>query len=354
MNRKHSDDLHYLWWLALVSIVGLLIYLLSPILAPFLLAGIIAYIFNPLVTRITIWKISRSLGTILVMTLLLSLFTALILIIAPLFEREASRLIEKAPAYLETVSNGLVPWLETQLGINLQLDIALFKQTLTQNWQSAGGIVAKLAPSFTSGGVAIMEFLLNLLLVPVVLFYLLRDWTQLVRFVDEIIPRHLYEQVRVLVLETDRVLAEFLRGQLLVMLLMSICYVMGLWFVGLEFALPIGVIAGVLVFVPYLGMGIGLILATLAALLQFQGWSGLIPVWIVFGVGQLLENMVLTPWLVGNRIGLHPVLVIFALLTFGQLFGFVGLLLALPTSAVLLVWLRHVRKQYLESTLYNS
>ncbi|MEE8254050.1 MAG: AI-2E family transporter, partial [Nitrosomonadaceae bacterium] len=294
------------------------------------------------------------LGTILVMTLLLSLFTALILIIAPLFEREASRLIEKAPAYLETVRDGLAPWLETQLGISLQLDITLLKQTLTQNWQSAGGIVAKLVPSFTSGGVAIMEFLLNLVLVPVVLFYLLRDWTQLVRFVDEIIPRHWYKQVNVLAREIDRVLAEFLRGQLSVMLLMSIYYVMGLWLVGLEFALPIGVIAGILVFVPYLGMVIGLILATLVALIQFQGWSGLIPVWIVLGVGQLLENMVVTPWLVGNRIGLHPVVVIFALLAFGQLFGFVGLLLALPASAVLLVWLRHVRKQYLESTLYNS
>jgi len=190
MNHKHSDDLHYLWWLALVSIVGVLIYLLSPILAPFFLAGIIAYIFNPLVTRITIWKISRSLGTILVMTLLLSLFTELILIMVPLFEREVSRLIEKTPAYLETVRDGLTPWLETQLGISLQLDITLLKQTLTQNWQSAGGIVAKLVPSFTSGGIATMEFLLNLVLVPVVLFFLLRDWTQLVRFVDEMIPRH--------------------------------------------------------------------------------------------------------------------------------------------------------------------
>jgi len=301
-----------------------------------------------------IWKISRTLGTILVMTLLLGLFTALILIMVPLFEREVSRLIEKVPAYLETVRNSLGPWLETQLGISLQLDITLLKQTLTQNWQSAGGIVAKLVTLFTSGGVATMKFLLNLVLVPVVLFYLLRDWTLLVRFVDEMIPRHWYEQINLFAREIDRVLAEFLRGQLSVMLLMSIYYVMGLWLVGLEFALEIGVIAGILVFVPYLGMVIGLILASLVALIQFQEWSSLIPVWIVLGIGQLLENMVVVPWLVGNRIGLHPVVVIFALLAFGQLFGFVGLLLALPASAVLLVWLRHVRKQYLESTLYNS
>ncbi len=354
MDHKHSDDLHYLWWLALFSIVGALIYLLSPILTPFLLAGTIAYIFSPLVTRITIWKISRTLGTILVMTLLLGLFTAFILIMVPLFEREASQLIEKAPAYLEAVRNSLVPWLETQLGISVQLDITLLKQTLTQNWQSAGGIAAKLVKWFASGGAAVMEFLLNLVLVTVVLFYLLRDWTQLIKFVDEMISRHWYEQVNVLAREIDRVLAEFLRGQLSVMLLMSIYYVMGLWLVGLEFALEIGVIAGFLVFVPYLGMVIGLILATFVALMQFQGWSDLIPMWIVLGVGQLLENMVVVPWLVGNRIGMHPIVVIFALLAFGLLFGFVGLLLALPASAVLLVWLRHVRKQYLESTLYNS
>ena len=138
------------------------------------------------------------------------------------------------------------------------------------------------------------------------------------------------------------------------MLIMSFFYVTGLWVVGLEFALPIGIIAGVLVFVPYLGLGIGLVLATLAALIQFQDWNALLQVWLIFGIAQLLESMVITPWLVGNRIGLHPVVVIFALLAFGQLFGFVGLLLALPASAVLLVWLRHVRKQYLESNLYNS
>ncbi|TDI73051.1 MAG: AI-2E family transporter [Betaproteobacteria bacterium] len=353
MDHKHPRDLHNLWWLALASIIGVLIYLLSSILAPFLLAGIIAYIFNPLVTRMAIWKISRTLGTILVMTLLLSVFTVFILIMVPLFEREVSRLIEKVPAYLETVRNSLGPWLETQFGISLQLDITLLKQTLTQNWQSAGGIVAKLVTLSASGGAAAMGFLLNLVLVPVVLFFLLRDWTQLVGFVDEIIPRHWYKQVNVLAREIDRVLAEFLRGQLSVMLLMSIYYVMGLWLVGLEFALEIGVIAGVLVFVPYLGMVIAFILASFVALMQFQEWSDLIPMWIVLGVGQLLENMVVVPWLVGNRIGLHPVVVIFALLAFAQLFGFVGLLLALPASAVLLVWLRHVRKQYLESTLYN-
>jgi len=353
MDNKHSANLHYLWWLALATIAGLLIYLLSPILTPFLLAGIIAYIFNPLVTKIELWKINRSLGAILIMAFLLCILTALIIIITPLFERKISLLIEKMPVYLETIRSGLVPWLETQLGTNLQLDAAQLKLVLQEHWQDTGGVLAKLIPSIQSSGVATMEFVLNMLLMPVVLFYLLRDWAHLIKLIDETIPRHWHEQVNELANASDKVLAEFLRGQLSVMLIMSFCYVTGLWMVGLEFALPIGIIAGVLVFVPYLGLGIGLVLATLAALIQFQDWSALLQVWLIFGIAQLLESMVITPWLVGNRIGLHPVIVIFALLAFGQLFGFVGLLLALPASAVLLVWLRHVRKQYLESNLYN-
>lgn len=354
MSPKHSDDLHYLWWLALAIVAGVLIYLLSPILTPFLLAGIIAYICNPLVTRMATRKIPRTLCVILVMALLLGVFAALLLIMLPLFEKEVSRLIERAPAYFETVRNSLVPWLETHLGISLQLDIAMVKQALTQHWQSAGGIAAKLLPSLTSGGMVVMEFFMNLLLVPVVLFYLLRDWDGLIRRIDEMIPRRWHEQVNMLARATDCVLAEFFRGQLAVMLLMSVYYVTGLWLAGLEFALPIGVLAGFLVFIPYLGAAVGLILATLAALMQFQGWSGLLPVWAVFAVGQLLEGMIVTPWLIGDRIGLHPVMVIFALLAFGQLFGFFGLLLALPASAALLVWLRHARGHYMRSDLYNS
>ncbi|MEK7843397.1 MAG: AI-2E family transporter [Pseudomonadota bacterium] len=353
MDPKHSDDLHYLWWLALATVAGVLVYLLSPILTPFMLAGIIAYICNPLMTRLAAGKISRTFGALLVMVLLLGMFVALLLIVLPLFEKEVSRLIERAPAYLETIKSNLIPWLEAQLGISLQLDIPTLKQALAQHWQSAGGAAAKLLPSLTSGGMALVEFFMSLLLVPVVLFYLLRDWDGLVRRIDEMIPRRWHEQTHTLARETDRVLAEFLRGQLAVMLLMSVCYVAGLWLVGLEFALPIGLLAGLLVFVPYLGAAVGLILATLAALMQFQGWSGLLPVWVVFAVGQLLEGMVVTPWLVGDRIGLHPVMVIFALLAFGQLFGFFGLLLALPVSAALLVWLRHARTHYLQSDLYK-
>jgi predicted PurR-regulated permease PerM len=187
-----------------------------------------------------------------------------------------------------------------------------------------------------------------------VLFYVLRDWNLIVARVDEVIPRRWHEQVGAVAREVDDVLGSFLRGQISVMLLMSLFYALGLRLVGLELALPIGIIAGLLVFVPYLGMIVGLTLATLAGLMQFQSLGGMIPVWIVFGAGQALEGVVVTPWLVGDRIGLHPVAVIFAVLAFGQLFGFFGVLLALPMSAVLLVGLRLLRKNYLKSSLYRD
>ncbi len=352
-SEEHANDLHYLWWLLLACVSGGLLYLLSPILTPFLLAAVIAYICNPMVSRLARNNIPRTAGTILVMLLSLVAFGALILIMVPLFQKEAGRLLDKMPVFLDMLKNHIIPWLESRLDISLEPDMEVLKEAVSEHWQSAGGVAAKILPSLTSGGMAVVEFLVNLLLVPVVLFYLLRDWDVLIAQIDEMIPRYWHQQVSKLAHETDRILAEFLRGQLAVIVLMSICYITGLWLVGLEFALPIGLVAGILVFVPYLGMIVGLTLATFAAIMQFQDWSGVIPVWIVFGAGQLLEGMLITPWLVGDRIGLHPVVVIFALMAFGQLFGFFGILLALPVSAIMLVWLRHLHQRYISSNFYN-
>ena len=185
------------------------------------------------------------------------------------------------------------------------------------------------------------------------MFYLLRDWNHIFARIDELLPRRWLPTVRTLASQIDRVLAEFLRGQLSVMGVLAVYYVVGLLIVGLQFAVPIGILTGLLVFVPYVGFGLGFILGVLAALLQWHGWPGFIAVLAVYGVGQLLEGYVLVPWLVGDRIGLHPLAVIFALLAFGHLFGFAGVLLALPASAALLVGLRHLRGAYHDSLLYR-
>jgi predicted PurR-regulated permease PerM len=269
-------------------------------------------------------------------------------------QKEIALLMVRVPEWLETARVRLLPLLQQWFGIKLEWDVQALKDLLLTHWQSAGGVAAKLLPWLGSGGGILLGLLVNLILIPVVMFYLLRDWDDILRRIDRMIPRHWHVKVIEIVGEVDSVLAEFLRGQLSVMLLMSVFYVVALWLVGLEFALPIGIIAGLLVFVPYLGMVLGLGLATLAATMQFSALIDVALVWAVFGAGQLLEGMVVTPWLVGERIGLHPLAVIFALLAFGQLFGFFGVLLALPLAAILLVVLRHSRERYLTSEMYNK
>lgn len=332
----------------------MLLYLLGPILAPFVAAGILAYVCSPLVQRLSAWKVPRTLAVVLVMGGLLLLSALLLLIMLPLLEKEFGLLVSRLPDWLEAARTHLLPRLQQWFGVNIEWDSHALKDLLLSHWQSAGGLAGKILPWLGSGGGALIGALVNLLLTPLAMFYLLRDWNALGAQLDGLVPRQWHGKVANIAAEVDRVLAEFLRGQISVMLLMSAYYVVALWLAGLEFALPIGILAGMLVFLPYLGMIIGLSLATLAAAMQFPTFGGVLLVWAVFGAGQLIEGMAVTPWLVGDRIGLHPLAVIFALLAFGQLFGFFGLLLALPLSAILLVALRHGKAWYLASEMYNK
>ncbi len=341
-------------WLTFAIVVAVLLYLLSPILTPFVAAGILAYICNPLVQRMNVHGVPRTLAVVLVMSGLLLLFVLLLLIMLPLLEREVSLFVMRLPEWIEAARLRLLPQLQQWFGVSMEWDSQTLKNLLVSHWQSAGGVAGKLLPWLGISGGAIIEVLLNLLLIPVVMFYMLRDCVSVGARMDELVPRQRHIWVRQITGEVDGVLAEFLRGQISVMLLMSAYHVLGLWLVGLEFALPIGILAGMLMFVPYLGMIIGLTLATLAALMQFPDLNGVMWVWVVFWAGQLLESFVVTPWLVGDRIGLHPLAVIFALLAFGQLLGFFGLLLALPMSAILLVALRHGKAWYLSSEMYGK
>ena len=346
-------DLHFATMAVAMLGFALLLWLLSPILAPFLAAAILAYIFDPAVSKLESRGVPRTAGTVLALLLLMVAVALLMVIILPLFYKEIAQLIEQMPAFMERMRTTVVPWLNDKLGIEIALDSASFRQFVSDNMQDASGIAKKVFASLGVGGLAVVGFLINLLLIPVVLFYVLRDWKPLLAGVDAAVPRRFHGTINKLAGEIDAVLSEFLRGQLSVMVLMSVFYVAGLWLAGLNFALPVGLITGLLVFIPYLGSGTGLILGTVAAVMQFPSMNGVFMVWAVFGVGQLLEGFVVTPWLVGDRIGLHPVAVIFALLAFGQVFGFFGVLLALPASAAMLVGLRHMQRNYQTSDLYQ-
>jgi predicted PurR-regulated permease PerM len=340
-------------YLVAAALFAGLLWSLAPILAPFLAAAILAYIFDPLVNALARRGFSRSVATGIAVLGLLLLIVLLLLIILPLFYKEILQLTQQIPGFVDRLRNEAAPWLTREFGVDVPLDSATLKQFIADNAQDASGIIRRLFATFSVGGLAVMGFLINVLLVPVVLFYLLRDWPGLIRKVDDIVPRHLHDGVNEIAREIDAVLSEFLRGQLSVMVIMSVFYVTGLWLAGLNFALPVGLITGLLVFIPYLGSGTGFVLGTIAAVMQFPSMTGVIVVWLVFGLGQLLEGFFVTPRLVGERIGLHPVAVIFALLAFGQLFGFFGVLLALPASAALLVGLRHVGDGYRRSSLYR-
>jgi len=344
---------HYLWVFAGLVAIALLLHWLGPILTPFLIGAMFAYLGNPAVNWASTHGVPRTLGTVFVLVVMILLLLILVLILAPLVHTEFGQLMSRLPDLAAALYSTVGPWLNDTLGLNISFDLASFKQLVADNAESAQAVALKLLSGLRAGGGMVIGILINLFLVPVVMFYLLRDWNAIIKRIDELMPRQWVQKVRTIGSEVDVVLAEFVRGQLSVMGVLAVYYVIGLSLVGLKLAIPIGILTGLLVFIPYVGFGLGLVLGVLAALLQWHGWPGFAAVLAVYGVGQLLEGYVLVPLLVGDRIGLHPLAVIFALLAFGQLFGFAGVLLALPVSASLLVALRHLRTAYHDSPLYH-
>ncbi|HKK13998.1 MAG TPA: AI-2E family transporter [Gammaproteobacteria bacterium] len=344
------------WLVLAVAFAGWLLYLLSPVLTPFLVAALLAYVGDPLTDRLEALGLSRTLAVVAVFVVMLGLLAALVVVLVPLLERQVAALIERLPAYLAWLQQTVLPRLSAALGLppTGALDVGALKSSLGSHWKEAGGLLAGALATVSRSGAALLATLVNLLLIPVVGFYLLRDWDHLMGRLQALLPRRIEPEVVRLARESDDVLGAFLRGQLLVMLALGAVYTAGLWLVGLDLALLIGLLAGLVSFVPYLGFIVGIATAGVAAYGQFHALVPVLYVLAVFGVGQVLESMVLTPWLVGDRIGLHPVAVMFAVLAGGQLFGFFGVLLALPVASVIMVLVRDAHRRYLDSGLYES
>lgn len=343
------------WFILAVTLaVGYLVYLLSPILTPFLVSALLAYLGDPLADRLQKMRMSRTVAVVVVFMIMLLVLFLFLLIAVPLIENQLVRLLRRMPDFISVIQTEWLPWLSATLGVELgSINLQGVKNSLGEHWQTVGNMLGMVITRVSSSGQTVLLWLSYLLLIPVVTFYLLRDWDNLVEKTAVLIPRKYIVTTTTLAKDCDAVLAEFLRGQLLVMLALGIIYSIGLWLVGLEFSLLIGLGAGVVSFVPYLGFIVGFSVASVAAFMQFHDVIHIIFVLLVFGVGQALEGMVLSPLLVGDRIGLHPVAVIFAVMAGAQLFGFFGMLLALPVAAVITVLLRHFYEQYLNSHLYT-
>lgn len=347
-------DLQRLMVLIVVVAGGWLLYRLAPVLTPFMVSAVLAYLGDPLADRLERRGLSRTLSVVVVFVVMALLGVTFLLIMIPLLQKQAMVLIERIPQGIQWLQERVLPYLLALPGLaDTTVDLDTVRQAVTEHWQQVGKAVTRVLAEVTASGQALFAALAYLLLIPVVSFYLLRDWDTLVRHVHALIPRSVEPTVVRLTRECDAVLAQFLRGQLLVMLGLAFIYTVGLWIVGLDSAFLIGMLAGLVSFVPYLGFIVGIVLAGFAALIQYGDAVHLLYVVAVFGVGQLIEGFVLSPWLVGDRIGLHPVAVIFAVMAGGQLFGFFGVLLALPVAAVVLVLLRHSQELYLQSSFYT-
>ncbi|HYF20983.1 MAG TPA: AI-2E family transporter [Ramlibacter sp.] len=344
-------------WTLIALAVLLALRALGPVLTPFAVGAVLAYALTPLVDRLDRLgrgRVPRFIAVVLVELLFVLVMVSLALMVVPILAKEVPLMREQLPLLMQRLDGDLAPWL-AQFGIHVQLDVDSLKAQVLRyfrdNYEAA---MAGLVSSLRVGGSLAFTLVFNVVLIPVALFYLLLDWDRFVHRLLELVPPRTRPAVDSFTHEADVVLGQYLRGQLLVMVIMAVFYSTGLALFGLDLALPIGLFTGLAMFVPYLGFGIGLVLALLAGLLQFASAKAFVMVAVVYGAGQVIEGFFFTPRFVGERIGLHPLAVIFALLAFAQLFGFLGVLVALPASAVLLVAVRRIRDGYLGSGLYQG
>jgi predicted PurR-regulated permease PerM len=343
-------------WLGVALLIAVLLYSLHNILSPFLVGILLAYLADPLVDRLERLGLSRTWGVVVVFSLFTLIFMAMLLVLIPMLAKQLVRLYELTPQMLDWLQHVALPWVQSRLGLADGFwKFDKIKAAVGAHMGQTTDIVGMLLSQATASSLALMAWLANLVLIPVVGFYLLRDWDVMMAKLRSLLPRQRESQVMGLAGECHEVLGAFVRGQLLVMLALGVIYSSGLMLVGLELGLLIGLLAGLAAIVPYMGFIIGIGAALIAGLFQFGGDPyPLLGIVAVFMIGQVLEGMVLTPMLVGDRIGLHPVAVIFAILAGGELFGFTGVLLALPVAAVIMVLLRHVHDLYKESDMYGG
>ena len=318
-------------WLIIVVALAL-VYLLSPILTPFILGALLAYLGDPFVSFLAKHKVPRPLGVVFVFLIVITIVTVALLLLFPMMQQQFFTLVEKTPL--------LVDWVYAHTNLQEKMNVSDIKQMLSQNAGKVKDTVSIIIKALSRSTMTLVMVFTNLLLVPVVAFYFMRDWPRLMQKIVNFVPATHRERFVSLARSCDEVVGAFFKGQLCVMMGLGMVYSLGLWLVGLNIALLVGLMSGLLAIVPYLGATVGILTASIAMYLQTHEFLPVVYVWLVYAVGQSLEGMVLTPLLVGDRLGLHPVAVIFSVMAGGMLFGFFGVLVALPTAAVIWVLLR--------------
>jgi predicted PurR-regulated permease PerM len=342
------------FWLIILAVFAMLVWLLQPVLLPFVAGMTIAYFLNPVVDTLTRSKLPRWLGSLLVLLGFVLIAVLVAALVLPLLQSQTSALINAAPEYVKQLNDHLRPWLENWVARFAPEDIDQIRDAAGQSVGEAAKWFGTVLQHVVSGGFALFDILALTIVTPVVAFYMLRDWPKLTKTIDGILPRNHYNVIREQLAEIDTTLSGFVRGQALVCLALGTIYTVGLSIVGLHYGAAIGVAAGILSFIPYVGTIFGWVSSVLLATAQFGDWRHVSAVIAVFVIGHALEAYVLTPRLVGHRVGLHPVWILFALIAGVKLMGFTGVLIAVPSAAVIGVLVRFGIQLYKSSILYKK
>ncbi|MDQ0998718.1 putative PurR-regulated permease PerM [Phyllobacterium ifriqiyense] len=344
-----------IFWTAAMVVFALFLFVFSSILLPFVAGMVLAYFLDPVADRLQRLGLSRLLATVVILVLFIVTFTVLLIILVPVLASQMSDFIARLPSYVsrlqELIASRDSQWLKDFIGV----DASVIRNSLDSLLQQGAGFLTTLLQSIWSSGKTLIDVVALFVVTPVVAFYMLLDWDRMVSKIDQLVPRdHLYT-VRGIATDMNKAIAGFVRGQGTVCLLLGMIYAVGLTVVGLNFGLLIGLFAGLISFIPYVGSLVGLVLALCVALVQFwPEWGGIVGVAIAFGIGQFIEGNILQPKLVGQSVGLHPVWLMFALFAFGSLMGFTGMLIAVPTAAAIGVLVRFVINRYQQSPLYTG
>ena len=343
-----------LFWLLALALFFLLLHLLSGMLLPFVAGFGIAYLLAPLVAWLTRWRLPRGLASVAVLLLFILLLVTIVLLIVPVLELQAAQLVRAAPAlaaFAKEEAQHLLDLAQEELPPD-QLQKA---RDMIGGWTGAAlGWLAGLVQGLLTRGLAIANLFALLLITPLVAFFMLRDWPNIVAKIDELLPRAYAKTIREQMRLVDATISGYIHGQALVSLIVGMYYAVALSILGLNFAVILAIVIGILTFIPYVGEAVGVLLALGLAAMQWGTWGKLVVVAVIFVVGHLLAADFLQPKLIGSRVHLHQVWVIFALLAFAQLFGFLGVLLALPAAAVTGVLVRFALARYRQSSLYDS
>ena len=352
MSQKNSQ---WRFWLIAAIFFALTVWILKPVLFPFVAGMAIAYFLNPVVETLGRRNVPRWLSTTWVLTAFALFVTVIVMLTAPLIQEQVANLINALPGYIQKLRDMFMPWFENWTSRFAPEDVEKVRDAATQSAGEATTWLVGILSGILSGGGAILNIAAFAVITPIVAFYMMQDWPRITRSIDELFPRRYYEVIHARLAEIDSALSGFVRGQALVCLSLMFVYGLGLTLTGLEYGATIGLIAGVLSFIPYVGTTFGWVVSLILAIIQFEGDAlRILLVLAVFGVGQVLETYILTPRLVGQRVGLHPVWILFAIMTGGKLLGFFGVLIAVPVAAVIGVMIRFAVKQYKASAVYKD